>query len=44
MHSPKFETVKAWWERWHDKSMIRNAVSKQWITVPEYAEITGEPY
>jgi len=44
MHSPKFNTVKKWWERWHDIAMIRNAVEKEWITEAEYAEITGEPY
>lgn len=44
MHSPKFNTVQAWWNRWHDEAMIRNAVTKGWITAAEYEEITGEVY
>lgn len=44
MHSRKYETVAAWWQRWHDVTMIRNAVIKDWITAEEFEEITGEGY
>lgn len=43
--SKKYATVKAAYERgtWN-KTMVRNAVAKGWITVEEYQEITGEAY
>lgn len=43
--SKKYEMVKAAYERgsWN-KTMVRNAVAKGWITAEEYAEIVGEPY
>ena len=44
-HSPKYETVKHWYDtgKWK-KPAIRNAVIKNWITPDEYEEIVGEPY
>ena len=41
----KFEKVKLYYEKglW-DKSRIRNAVIKGWITAEEYENIVGEPY
>jgi len=44
-HSPKFETVKKYYEegRW-GTTAVRNAVVKGWITAEEYKEITGEDY
>ncbi|MBQ1780586.1 MAG: XkdX family protein [Bacteroidales bacterium] len=43
--SRKFEFVKAAYERgtWN-KTMVRNAVVKGWITEEEYEIITGEPF
>ena len=43
--SPKFEKVKRYFESgmWN-KTMVRNAVVKGWITAEEYQIITGEPY
>lgn len=43
--SSKFELVKKYYEQglW-DKSKVRNAVVKGWITADEYKEITGEDY
>lgn len=43
--SRKFEFVKAAYERgtWN-KTMVRNAVIKNWITAEEYELITGEVY
>ena len=45
MHSPKFNTVKKWYDKgkW-SKSMVADAVVKGWITAEEYEEIVGEPY
>ena len=44
-HSPKYETVKHWYDtgKWK-KPAVRNAVIKNWITSAEYEEIIGEPY
>ena len=42
--SKKYNMVRHWWELWHDKTMIENAVKKGWITAEEYKEITGEDY
>lgn len=41
----KFEKVKLYYEKglW-DKSRVRNAVVKGWITADEYESIAGEPY
>lgn len=43
--SPKFEKVKKYYDSglWN-KTMIRNAVVKGWITAEEYTIITGEMY
>lgn len=43
--SKKFATVKAAYDRgtWN-KTMVRNAVVKGWITPEEYQEIVGEVY
>jgi len=43
--SKKFATVKAAYDRgsWN-KTMVKNAVVKGWITEEEYLEITGEVY
>lgn len=43
MHSPKFNKVKNYYDRglWN-KTMVANAVVKEWITADEYEEITGE--
>ena len=51
-HSPKFQSVKDYYELWKDTEgkkgwspkMVANAVVKGWITAEEYEEITGEPY
>lgn len=45
MHSPKYGKVKGYYDNglWN-KSMVRNAVGKLWITKAEYKEITGEKY
>lgn len=44
-HSPKFEKVKWYYDSgyWTAK-MVRNAVTKGWITAEEFTEITGEEY
>lgn len=41
----KVERVKYYYEKglW-DKSRVRNAVIKGWITAEEYESIVGEPY
>ena len=41
----RFEKVKLYYEKglW-DKSRVRNAVVKGWITAEEYENIIGEPY
>ena len=43
--SPKFEKVKGYYdaELWN-KTMVKNAVKKGWITAEEYQIITEEPY
>ena len=43
--SPKFEKVKNYYQSglWN-KTMVRNAVVKGWITAQEYELITGEAY
>lgn len=43
--SPKFNKVKNYYDSglWN-KTMVRNAVVKGWITAEEYMEIVGEPY
>ena len=45
MVSPKFEKVKGYYEDglWN-KTMVKNAVKKGWITAAEYKIITGEKY
>lgn len=44
-HSPKFETVKQFWNAnlWNE-TRVRNAVVKGWITAEEFKEITGMDY
>lgn len=44
-HSLKFDTVKQYYDRklWN-KTMVKNAVKKGWITAAEYQEIVGEAY
>ena len=41
----KFEKVQLYYEKglW-DKSRVRNAVIKGWITAEEYENIVGVPY
>ena len=43
--SPKFKKVKRYYDSglWN-KTMVRNAVVKGWITAEEYTIITGEVY
>lgn len=43
--SPKFNKVKSYYDSglWN-KTMVRNAVVKNWITAEEYQLITGEVY
>ena len=43
--SPKFEKVKKYYDSglWN-KTMVKNAVVKGWITAEEYTIITGEVY
>ena len=43
--SPKFEKVKSYYDNglW-DKTRVRNAVTKGWITPEEYSLITNEEY
>ena len=43
--SPKFEKVKGHYEDglWN-KTMVKNAVKKGWITAEEYKIITGKKY
>ena len=45
MHSPKYEKVKKYYDDglWN-KTKVKNAVVKGWITEAEYAEIVHEPY
>lgn len=45
MHSPKYDKVKGYYDGglWN-KSQVRNAVLKNWITRSEFTEITGEQY
>lgn len=42
---PKFEKVKRYYDSglWN-KTMVRNAVVKGWITPEQFEEITGEVY
>ena len=43
--SPKFNKVKNYYDKWlWNKTMVANAVVKEWITAEEYELITGEPY
>lgn len=43
MHSEKFDMVKKFYKTkmWNEQQ-VRNAVTKGWITVPEFKEITGK--
>ena len=43
--SPKFNKVKGYYDSglWN-KTMVKNAVKKGWITAEEYQSIVGEPY
>lgn len=42
--SPRFNKVKNYYDNglWN-KTMVRNAVTKGWITAEEYTQIVGEP-
>lgn len=44
-HSKNFDKVKRYYDEglWN-KTRVRNAVTKGWITAEEYKEITGEDY
>lgn len=43
--SPKYNKVKNYYDSgFWNKTMVRNAVTKGWITAEEYEMITGEPY
>ena len=43
--SPKYNKVKNYYDSgFWNKTMVRNAVTKGWITAEEYGMITGEPY
>lgn len=43
--SPKFNKVKGYYDSgFWNKTMVRNAVVKGWITTEEYTLITGEDY
>ena len=44
-HSPKFDIVKTYYDTgfWKKKA-VKNAVRQNWISIDEYAEITGEIY
>lgn len=44
-HSPKFEKVKRYYDTGVWKiGRVREAVRKEWITIAEFMEITGEDY
>ena len=44
-HSAKFEKVKDYYDSgFWDKTRVRNAVIKGWITRDEFEEITGESF
>ena len=43
-HSPKFATVKKYYPKYWNITMVKNAVVKGWITEDEFKEITGEDY
>ena len=43
-HSPKFTTVKKYYPKYWNLTMVKNAVVKRWITEEEFTEITGENY
>ena len=41
----KYDKVKRYYEAGYwDRSRVRNAVAKRWITEEEYEEITGGEY
>lgn len=44
-HSKNYDKVKGFYgEKLWNKTRVRNAVVKGWITEEEFAEITGESY
>ena len=43
-YSPKFTTVKKYYPKYWNLTMVKNAVVKGWITEDEFTEITGENY
>ena len=43
-HSPKFTTVKKYYPKYWNLTMVKNAVVKRWITEDKFTEITGENY
>lgn len=44
-HSKKFKDVKAYYDNGYwNKTRVKNAVSKGWITAEEYKDITGDDF
>lgn len=39
-----FETIKRLYAKTGDKTLVFNAVKKDWITKEQYKEITGKDY
>lgn len=39
-----FETIKRLYAKTKDKTLVANAVKKNWITKEQYQEIAVEPY
>ena len=39
-----YNTIKRLYEKTGDKTVVKNAVVKSWITAEQYEEITGEVY
>ena len=39
-----FETIKRLYVKTGNKTIVKNAVKKEWITEAQYKEITGEKY
>lgn len=39
-----FDTIKRLYTKTGNKTLVRNAVLKSWITEDQYKQITGEEY
>jgi len=39
-----FDSVKRLYEKYDNKTIVKNAVLKGWLTPEEYELIVGEPY